>query len=343
MGTPIEFGDKPVRTLPSFVVVFALLLFSPGAGGNSVGQTEDVHDGIRTAGLAYTKKSAGKCDISFFDPVTVQTKSLAVTSECPERLFASTSPEMVFFVSEEQLHFVHLSDGDGKVHQLPVPDARFETYRTSLEVKPNDQYFPPRESNRLLPRLAGTLSDGRIAVVMGIDLPADDQYSYLFVRNDDHWDIEDQKWCHRFEFPCGFESLNSDVSYYWEMQNGRSVWLQSLEDNDFLKFVESRSPLNEFGHPMAERELRFEVDGISSSVIARGNYGQDTSNIGTYSMRIVVDGEELRSFSEPTCGASSFGRYLLVHPCGSSGNGHLINLETGETRIDSLMQVVWVN
>lgn len=332
-----------MKALGTVVALSHLLLLACAASSDEYGQSAEIRDDALTAGLAYTKRRPGGCHISFFDPGKVLSTTLATVSACPELLFASTAPETIYFVLSNELHYIHLAESLGHINKLPLPDDRFESYRAALKAKPSDDYFPPSETNRLSPKLAGTLSDGRIAVVMSIDMPADDSYAYLFVRDKNNWRIEDQKGCHRFEYPCSFDNLKTEISYYYERQNERNVWSLDPANNRFLISAASHNPLNEFGYPIAENELQFEVNGVSTLVTARGNHSAHGLGIYTYSIRIVADGRELRSFSTPACGASAFDQFFLVHPCSSAGDGQLYDLETGEVILDSLQQVVWVN
>lgn len=331
-----------MKASASFAMFTIVLMAGCATSANEQGQSADIHDDVPIAGLAYAKESTDGCNISFFDSGRVLSTTLASVSDCPELLFTSTATQTIYFVLNDELHYIHLAKNIGHTNKLPLPDNRFESYRAELEVKPSVDDFPPRDTNRLSISWAGILSDGRIAIAMYI-MPIDDVFIYLFVRNSSKWSIEEQKACDGDDFSCGFDNWNADVIGDYEKQKERDVWSLDQAHNKFLVSAASPITLTEYGYAVAEKELQFVVNGVSALVTARGSRSAHGHGVYTNSVRIVVDGREVRSFSVSTSDASFFDQYLLVHPHRSASDGQLYDMETGEVILDSLKRVAWLN
>ncbi len=284
----------------------------------------EVSDDVR---LVFVREKDAKCEITLWNPYTVQARQLFSSPTCPEDVFVADGKTSIFVPYNGVLQEIQFGPQVRIKAPIPLP-------KIDLEKRP---YFK-KYIKWLKPVAAGYLEQNKIGIVMHIGLPADDSYNFLYALEDGAWVLLEQKHCGCFD-TCRFESLNGRGSGVWDWKRERRVWHPRHTANRYVidrQFVRQ----SDVSFNSGKGTLTFGINGRTSILTFFIDPGPDTGATLTFGITLQVEGQSLAKLPGQ-CETSLAHKYLLFDRFWVGQT--LIDLETGESVLGELKLATWIN
>ena len=220
--------------------------------------------------LLFAQTVEDHCVVGVWDSRSGASTKLANIAKCPDEMFVSKDNRSVFIVNDNLIRIVSI-DKSAADTEVALPDLDYRVWLDQMTQRPdqNPDYLPSMTGMR--PNRISLLDDGSLALVLSLWMPADDEYHYLFRRDDDQWSIVDAQWCHRWGCDSALGPLTSKSTRGWP--ESRMIWHASLKFNPFLsrQSVEMLDLEYESYQGTIHRH-EFEIDGVYNEISTNMEY-----------------------------------------------------------------------
>jgi hypothetical protein len=325
---------------------FTGLLFNSPSVRSVIGEAERVDAAIKEAAerehsrLLYAKTVEDQCVVGVWNSATGVSATLANFASCPDEMFVSDDNRLVFVVDDERLRIVSI-DHSAADTEVALPDPDYRTWVEQMTPRPdqNPDYLP--SMTNMTPKQVSLLDNGSLALILSLWMPADDEFQYLFRRDDGQWSIVEGQWCHRWGCETALGPLTSKSTRNWP--ESRMVWHAAMQLNPFLSRQSLEMVDLEYeDYQGTTHRHEFEIDGSISTLSAYTSPSEHSDTSHTFGINLVVDGKAPRSLSNKQCLTSIVGRYILVYEF-FQGRFEVTDLGTGATVIGGLKTALWLD
>ena len=255
-------------------------------------------------------------------------------------MFVSKDNRSVFIVNDNLIRIVSI-DKSAADTEVALPDLDYRVWLDQMTLRPdqNPDYLPSMTGMR--PNRISLLDDGSLALVLGVWMPADDEFHYLFRRNDHQWSITDSQWCHRWGCDSALGPLTGKSTRDWP--ESRMIWHAALKFNPFLSRQSVEMVDLEYeSYQGTIHHREFEIDGVLSTLSAYASPSEHSDTNHTFGINLIVDGKAPMELSSNQCLTSIAGRYILVYEF-FQGRFEVTDLGTGTTVIGGLRTALWLD
>ncbi len=219
---------------------------------------------------------------------------------------------------------------------IRLPKTDLERHQFKVGEKTETAAYIKKHVTWIRPVAAGYLDGDIFGVTMGIALPWDTDYAFLYALQNGTWVLLDEQNCGRFGV-CRFGALNGRRSDVWSWKQERRVWHPSHALN---RYVVNRQVVRDADGSPESGTLTFDINGQTSILTFFLDRGPDSGATLTFGITLQAGSRPVEELLGQ-CETSLADKYLLFNKFW--GGLRLIDLETGESVLGELKLATWIN